>query len=524
MRFFVYITFLVAALGWALPVDVPQDHWAASAVAEVVARGWLQGYPGGSFRGEVALDRYQLATTLARVLTDSLLPVREAEVRFKDVKPNHWALPGIRRVVGEGLVQGFPDQTYRGESLLTRYQLAMVLDKLAQHLEIEAPAKAARPDDLPRGHWAEAAVLKVVRLDILPLADGLFRGDQPVNRYQMAQALWRLAQLTKVAASTKAASVTASTPITSQTLATTVPPTAQEPMSKVEGLQVVSAPEGTPLGWLSAVPLPEGWAGATLEQSLVHLGQAQQTGRAWATLKHQGQRAIALLKLDETPHLEAFYLLSEAVAVASEGWAWLEDGQHLLHLDLRTQKTQFYGTIGQSGAREVLPPVFAAGIEQGTLGGVSLDESRNYLALINGRPLCLPDCEKAKSSSVLRLVLLGLNPDGLFAEYAYTLDDPKNRVVGLAWPKPRLLLIHEYDGQKSRIYSVDLNQADDLAFTDWDSPGAGLEQKLQVRALPKKLVLEVALEKPYGLAVLSPKEVTVGQQGLVRLNLGKPLW
>lgn len=38
-------------------------------------------------------------------------------------------------------------------------------------------------------------------------------------------------------------------------------------------------------------------------------------------------------------------------------------------------------------------------------------------------------------------------------------------VVRLAWPKPRLLLVHEHDGQTSRIYAVDLNQADDLAFT-----------------------------------------------------------
>lgn len=111
MRAFFFLAMLVMIPSLALPLDVPRDHWAASAVEDVVKRGWLQGYPGGAFKGEVALDRYQLATTLARVLADTPLP-REAaedppEVRFKDVKSSHWALPGIQRMVGEGVGAGF---------------------------------------------------------------------------------------------------------------------------------------------------------------------------------------------------------------------------------------------------------------------------------------------------------------------------------------------------------------------------------------------------------------------------------
>ncbi len=482
MRYIAFVTlFVTMALALSplaqaqranLPPDVPADHWTAQAVEQVVARGWLQGYPGGGFRGEVPLDRYQLATTLARVLADSPLPVREAEVRFLDVKPNHWALPGIRRMVGEGLVQGFPDQTYRGQSLLTRYQLAVVLDKLTQSLGVAAPARLVRPGDLPTPHWAEAAVLRVVGLDIMPLgSDGQFRGSEAVSRYQMARSLWRIAQLMP--------GQVASAPQPGAQPAEVAPLTQVSQVEPVAS-KASAVAEGTPLGRISRVELPPAWAELTLEQALVHLGQAQRAGWAWATLRHQGEAAIALLQMGENAVLEAFYPLP-GVAVASEGWAWLEGGQRLLYLDAKTRQTRLYGPIGQSGVRQALPPPFAAGVEQGLLGGVALDESRNYLALINGRPLCLPNCQAAESSAVLRLVLLGLNPDGLFAEYAYLLDAPKNRVVGLAWPKPRLLLVHEYDGQKSRIYSADLNQADDLAFSEWDTLEAALEHRPQVK-------------------------------------------
>ncbi len=527
MRILAFVTLFVTIWSLALPLDVPGDHWAASAVEEVVKRGWLQGYPGGTFRGEVALDRYQLATTLARVLADSPLPVREADVRFKDVKPNHWALPGIRRMVGEGLVQGFPDQTYRGASVLTRYQLAVVLDKLAQNLGVVAPARALRPDDLPAGHWAESAVMRVAALEVLPLgSDGLFRGSEPVNRYQMARALWRIGQLTAVPQAshpTQPVGGSQGSALQTQTASAT-PPANTEPLVRVEGIQPTAAPQGLTLASLSSVPLPNPWPEALLETSVLHLGQAQKDGRVWATFKHQEARAIGLLRLEGSLALEAFYPLNEAVMVASEGWAWLEGGQTLLHLEPKSQKIRVFGPIGQTHAREALPPVFAAGVQQGLLGGVALDESRNYLALINGRPLCLPDCNRAASSVVLRLVLLGLNPDGLFAEYAYLLDAPGNRVVGLAWPKPKLLLVHEHDGKTSRIYTVDLNQADDIAFTEWDTSEAGLEQRPQVKPLAKKLVLEAALEKPSGLAVVSPSQVVTTHNGLLRLSLDKPLW
>lgn len=503
----------------ALPLDVPRDHWAASAVEDVVKRGWLQGYPDGTFRGELALDRYQLATTLARVLTDSPLPTQETEVRFKDVKPSHWALPGIRRMVGEGLVQGFPDQTFRGASVLTRYQLAVVLDKLVQNLGIVVPAKITRPDDLAAGHWAEAAVLRVIALDVLPLgSDGLFRGVEPVNRYQMARALWRMGQLAAPPQATAKRDDPRAAPNHG------ADGRGEAPLSRVQTVQPSATQEGMALAGISAVPLPAEWSGVGFQASLAHIGQAQSSGRAWATFKHKDLRAIGLLRLEEKPVLEAFYPLKEAVAVSSEGWAWLEGGQKLMHLDFKTQKARYFGPIGQNGAREALPPVFALGVEQGLLGGVALDESRNYLALINGRPVCLSDCSKASGSTVLRLVLLGLNPDGLFAEYAYMLEAPNNRVVGLAWPKPRLLLVHEHDGQTSRIYAVDLNQADDLAFTEWDSPESGLELRPQVKPLPKRLVLEVPLEQPYGLAVVSPNKAVMVHKGLLRLSLEKPLW
>ena len=54
-----------------------------------------------------------------------------------------------------------------------------------------APSSAA-PRDLPPGHWAAGAVKRVVHENIMGTTpDGRFQGNQPVTRYELAVALDR---------------------------------------------------------------------------------------------------------------------------------------------------------------------------------------------------------------------------------------------------------------------------------------------------------------------------------------------
>jgi hypothetical protein len=48
--------------------DVPPDHWAAKAVAELAAAGIFEGYPMANFNGSRPMTRYEVAVTLARLL------------------------------------------------------------------------------------------------------------------------------------------------------------------------------------------------------------------------------------------------------------------------------------------------------------------------------------------------------------------------------------------------------------------------------------------------------------------------
>ena len=64
---------------------------------------------------------------------------------FPDVSPNHWAYPAVDAlVVDYACLAGYPDGTFRGEDLVTRYEFAAALeaclDSLVQVADQPQPA------------------------------------------------------------------------------------------------------------------------------------------------------------------------------------------------------------------------------------------------------------------------------------------------------------------------------------------------------------------------------------------------
>src|SRR5690554_1225625 len=54
---------------------------------------------------------------------------------FPDVQSDHWAADAVNRIADLGIVQGFPDGTFRGNETFTRYQAALVVERLLQVIQ-----------------------------------------------------------------------------------------------------------------------------------------------------------------------------------------------------------------------------------------------------------------------------------------------------------------------------------------------------------------------------------------------------
>ncbi|MFN8612304.1 MAG: S-layer homology domain-containing protein [Vulcanimicrobiota bacterium] len=61
---------LASTTAWGAPLfpDVKDEHWAKDAVAKLAAQGLLEGYPDGTFKGDRAATRWEVAMIVARLL------------------------------------------------------------------------------------------------------------------------------------------------------------------------------------------------------------------------------------------------------------------------------------------------------------------------------------------------------------------------------------------------------------------------------------------------------------------------
>ena len=77
-----------------------------------------------------------LAMTIAMGITASAYAANP----FSDVPAGHWAYDAVNKLAAEGVVEGYPDGTYGGDRLMTRYEMAQIVAK--------AMAKGANADRL----------------------------------------------------------------------------------------------------------------------------------------------------------------------------------------------------------------------------------------------------------------------------------------------------------------------------------------------------------------------------------------
>jgi S-layer homology domain len=71
-----------------------------------------------------------------------------AVTNFTDIPAGHWAKDAVDLIVQRGLIQGFPDGTFRGSENLTRYQAALIFARLLQSGGLSAPASGLSAADL----------------------------------------------------------------------------------------------------------------------------------------------------------------------------------------------------------------------------------------------------------------------------------------------------------------------------------------------------------------------------------------
>ncbi|MEB3356693.1 MAG: S-layer homology domain-containing protein [Synechococcales bacterium] len=102
-----------------------RGHWAQAAIEALVARGVISGYPDQTVRPDAPVSRAEYAAMLMRAFPD-VDPIR-ASLVFADVPDTHWAGSAIQWAYTRGFLSGYPNALFKPEEPLTRAMALVAL-------------------------------------------------------------------------------------------------------------------------------------------------------------------------------------------------------------------------------------------------------------------------------------------------------------------------------------------------------------------------------------------------------------
>ena len=106
--------------------DVAESDWSQQAIGFMLEKGMIKGYEDGSLRPKAAISRAEFAAMAARF--DKL--VAGTGNPFNDVPDTHWAVASIDSAAAKGWVTGYPDGSFKPERKITRAEVVNITNKM----------------------------------------------------------------------------------------------------------------------------------------------------------------------------------------------------------------------------------------------------------------------------------------------------------------------------------------------------------------------------------------------------------
>ncbi|WP_431030322.1 leucine-rich repeat protein [Lysinibacillus sp. LZ02] len=152
--------------------EVPEVEPEVKPEVKVLAP-YIQGYPDGTFKPNASVTRAQMATMLARFLTNGDIPTT-VHGSFEDTT-NHPSRNAIELVKQAGLFNGTTETIFNPNGTITRAQMARVIARWIDKNCVQDDAKAYCQEagqgktftDVHSTHWAAQAIDKISALGIM---------------------------------------------------------------------------------------------------------------------------------------------------------------------------------------------------------------------------------------------------------------------------------------------------------------------------------------------------------------------
>ncbi len=184
--------------------DVPTTHWAYPFIKPMFDGGYLPDLPESGFRPNQSLTRAEFAALLSQAFGGA--PREGTSRTFNDVPSNYWAATAIDNAVAQGFMNGYAEGDFRPDRAVPRYEVLVALATGLGLTPTASPDQTLQAfvDANPMPDWAKPKVAAAVENDLVvnyPARDQL-KPAQAATRAEIVamlhQALVQLGELPAV--------------------------------------------------------------------------------------------------------------------------------------------------------------------------------------------------------------------------------------------------------------------------------------------------------------------------------------
>lgn len=179
------IAFFAGVVGAHNLLSDIQTSWARNHVEELVYQGVVEGYPDGTFKPEQAVTRAEFAKMIAKAF--SISPnEQEIDVVLSDIE-GHWAQEFIEEIARANLIEALPNGTFDPDAPITRAEAVEAIVRALKLDDVYGFSATPSFDDVNTNHPAHHHVEIASQLKILPpYLKGSFGPDETATRSEAA--------------------------------------------------------------------------------------------------------------------------------------------------------------------------------------------------------------------------------------------------------------------------------------------------------------------------------------------------
>ncbi|HBV96255.1 MAG: hypothetical protein JL50_01755 [Peptococcaceae bacterium BICA1-7] len=167
--------------------DLSVDNSSYPYIKYLVNKNIISGYPDGTFRPVSGITRAETAAMLVKA--SGLAPTSPPAATFTDMGAGHWAYGVVEAAAAAGLMNGYPDGSFRPDTEVTRAETAALLFNLTSS---PLPVVALPPavQDVGENHWARNIIAAALAAGLLEtVEENNFAPDVTAPRSQVARGL-----------------------------------------------------------------------------------------------------------------------------------------------------------------------------------------------------------------------------------------------------------------------------------------------------------------------------------------------